>query len=339
MAKKAEISLTFSWIYVAVIGAMIMIGAAFFLMNIQKEAKESFYVDAKKYVYNLMNQLNQIPNSEKSLNMQGADLELACDSFSIKQSERSAVTFPHEFIFSPDLIKSTLIGYSDFLEIPMKSVRLSYLTSPYMKYLFLDSMESNILVKFLPELISKDIISSYSGFSSKEQYKVRYVTFGDIPSVSELGSMASFKDGDLTLLKIEVIEDMDKFPDSYGKVKYYSKKRGEFESTGEVFFIDRASLIAAIYSESSDFYYCNFEKIYPRLKITFDIEKDRLAAISQFNNAKQCNYNTIIGLTDQMLSQLNDKPNGITLQKIYSLKEKIRIENRYLERISCPVQY
>jgi hypothetical protein len=339
MKKKGEVTLAFSWIYVAVVGALILIGATYFIINMRNEAKESFYADAKKYVYNFMKQVSQTPNVEKKLNMEGADLELTCDNFFITQSDMTAITYQYDFLFSPNLIKRILLGYSDFLELPMKTVRLTYLTSPEIKYLFLESDETKKLETFFPEHISKDIIQSYSGFSSKEHYKIRYITFGDVPSVGNLGTLANFKDNELTIVKIDVIEDRDRFPDSFGKASYYSKKKGSFEKTGEVFFVDRASLIAAIYSENSEFYYCNFEKVYPRLKVLFDIEKDRISSISQFNNAKQCTYESTLAVIEQMISQLSQKPNPITLQEIYSLKKKLREENRYLERLSCPVIY
>ena len=60
MEKKGEITLTFNWIYAAVLGALILIGASYFIINMKNEAKENFYGDAKKYVYNFMKQENQI---------------------------------------------------------------------------------------------------------------------------------------------------------------------------------------------------------------------------------------------------------------------------------------
>lgn len=187
--KKGEISLTFNWIYIAVVGGLILIGAVASISKIRKESSENFYFDAKAYAMNFINQMQQSTGAQRSLGMYDASLQIRCDGFSAEDSEASGLSLEYYSVFSPDLIKNKLSGYSAYFGIPMKSVPFIYLTSPYKKYFIIDSADSKKLMQIFPKTFSEETVSDFGVTDYEGYYKIRFITFGAVPNSNELGEL------------------------------------------------------------------------------------------------------------------------------------------------------
>lgn len=140
-------------------------------------------------------------------------------------------------------------------------------------------------------------------------------------------------------MRIEISENRETFPDSFGKVTYYQMKNGELIENGNVYYIDESSLLAAIFSESAEIYTCNMGKAFQRLNNIISIEKDRLSRVSGFENAVQCNYQPLQSYLAQIRTYTESTPAMTSLRGIYDTGKKISEENRYLERLGCPQLY
>ena len=261
-------------------------------------------------------------------------LEFDCNTYSITGSGGTR-SIENSAVFSPGIIRNGMLSYSRDWKIPYSGSWFSYLTSPDIAYLILgNSEEAAELFEMMPENLNKEHIQEYSDFDNSNYYKVRYITFGDIPPVAELGNLGGVKDTDVSLLKITV---MDGFP-GLGKIAYYTKQGNSFVLQKETYFNDASSLIGAIYSEDADTYECNMRKALQRAAVISDVLKDKMLDIS--GDFPVCPYDVSVSLLGGMteaLQAIQVSEEGMI--HIHTLGKEVERENLLLKTLSCPQVY
>ena len=127
------------------------------------------------------------------------------------------------------------------------------------------------------------------------------------------------------------IDDSVGFPNVFGEATYYSKKNNNFIRRDSVYFIDKATLLATIYSENEQNYECNMEKVFRRLRIIADIKKNIVQNL--YDQLPGCPYLK----SRQYISKITDAINTKDYDELYDLGIKLRVENNILETLSCPL--
>ncbi|MEK6916329.1 MAG: hypothetical protein AABW92_01165 [Nanoarchaeota archaeon] len=340
MLKKAEISLQFNWIYIIVVGSIILISGFAVVSNIKKTSINELILDLKLYLDTIINDIQLDKESEHTVMLPDIEIEFECNSFSIKDSEYSSISLLDNILFSPNIIKRTLLGYSLHWNIPFTTEFFSYITSPNVKYAFLDSEHSRTLMDILPNNTNKELAAQYKDYNEEKNYKVRYINFGNLPQDFSFGDFRYIDDGDVSILKINIIENEDSFPDSIGKITYYKKEDNSLRNIGEINFLDKATLMASIYSEIPEIYNCNLEKSFKKLNIMATIKMDKLTEYSNNPHLSSCPYEQAIdNLNNMILLTSNVKTDQNYVTQVYDLSKSIEKENKLLQRLSCPQIY
>jgi len=338
--KRGEFGFQLNWIYVTLIGIVILITAGTIISNIRQNAERSLLIDVAAYVDNILKNIQLNTNAESESNLPNVDIHFECDNLIAQASESYTISLSDNILFSPDTIKNDLLGYSLYWYMPFDTEFFSYITSPRVKYVFLESALAQKLYDNVPRNINKVITNQPTDYANEKVYKLRYITFDYLPAINILGEFPHVDDKDVSAIKIEVLDDAGSFPNSFGKATFHNKKGNSFVSDGQLYFFDKATLLGIVYSEESSRYECNLKKALEKLSIMATLKKDKLKVFSQNPNYEKCPYErSLVVLNDLITLSSKTGPDQNTLKAIYEKSKEIKDENILLQRLSCPLIY
>ena len=351
--KKAQIQMQFNWIYIAVVGAIILIAGLSIVPKIKKSATDSFNYDAKSYIDLILKNIQLNPKAQTTTELSGVEIKFDCESYTIDE-----ISTPlSSIVFSPDKISGKMLGYSQYFEHPFKAELFGFVTSSNIKYVLKDSDFIQLINESLPNNMNKVIVQDYKESNNENYDKIRYIVLDTVPSISELGNLDGLKDEDVSVLVINIMDTLNS-PElksrfngffleeqekskwnifGFGTITYYKKQDNKFVKQGEIHFLDEASFIAAIYSESPQRHNCGMEKGFQKYSLSSAIKLNR---INELSNIKHCPYlnpatrlTKLIELTSD-IQHTNDFYLDIFYNGIILIKD-----NQVLLRLSCPLVY
>ncbi len=336
MSKKAQEQVQFNWIYIAVVGAIILLIFVNIASGIRKNSKTQLAVDAITYFDEIFTSAQASENTENSITLAGLELEVAsdaedCNFYTIKGTNLGGRSTEFTPLFSPGTIKKTALAYSMGWDMPFRVNYFLYLSSPDIAYV---SVGSNSIFGELPEHLTTQKAARSDDFVNQNYYKVKFFSTNE-NSLSLLdSSVRKLKDDDATAVYIN---------EGSRTIKFFRKNGAALEETGVTYYVDKPTMIAAIYSESMDAYECNLKKAVKRLNRFSAILKGRLGAIKAGNLLPGCSASSYTD-AETILAELEQATeSGLVskqaLDKIYSTKEKLQSLNRELNKKSCPTVY
>jgi hypothetical protein len=311
MMKKG-MDIQFNWIYVIVVGAVLIIVGISIIGGIKKNANLALVSDVKMYVDNSFRNIQLNHNAQSEINLPDVEIEVLCDTFTVSRKDASGLPLTDIILFSPELLKDRILGYSLSFQMPYETEYFSYITSPGVEYVFEDSE----LGKQLYDLFPNNLNKGFEKDEKEKNYHTRFIEFED-----------TFDEQDV--LKITVMDDQENFPDSFGKISFGDE---------EAYFLNKETLIGALYSEDFEKYDCNMKKALNKLEIISNMKKDKLEEFAgKYNN---CPYGkAIMYLTEMMNAAKEEKTDVISMKRIFLLSKSIKKENMLLQRLSCPMIY
>ncbi|MFH2019873.1 MAG: hypothetical protein ABIJ34_00515 [archaeon] len=338
--KKGEFGFHLNWIYVTLIGIVIIISAGGLISSIKRSAEFDLLTDVKAYVDNILKNIQMNNDAESEVNLPNVDVLFECDTLTVRSTESSSIPLTDNVLFSPDKIKNNILGYSLYWYMPFDAEFFSYITSPRVKYTFLESPLSQKLYENVPDNLNKEITNHPTDYSDEKVYKIRYITFDYLPAINILGEFPHVSDKDVSAIKIEVIDDAESFPNSFGRVTFHYKKGNNFVADGQVYYFDKATLLGVIYSEDNARYECNLKKALAKLGIMATLKKDKIRVFSNDDRYKNCPYErSMVVLNDLATLAGKAEVDQNTLKAVYDQSKLIKNENILLQRLSCPLIY
>ena len=351
--KRGQIQIQFNWIYIAVVGAIILIAGLSIIPKLKKSATDSFNYDVKSYLDLILKNIQLNPKAESSTELSGVAIKFSCDRYIIDE-----ISSPlSSIVFSPDKITGNLLGTSRYFEHPFKTELFSFVTGSNIKYVLKESGFVQLINESLPININKIVVKNFKEINNENYDKIRYIAIDEMPDVSQLGDLNGIKDEDVTFLVVSVIdswfgpelrnrfdgfflEGIEKYSMrifDFGTIKYYKKTGNSFKEIGEVYFLDEASLLAAIYSENPEMYNCGMLKGFEKFKISAEIKLDRIDELSRI---KHCPYMNPATRLNKMIDLTSDiqHTEGFYLD-IYYYGTILSKDNKVLMRLSCPLVY
>ncbi|MBT4647427.1 hypothetical protein HOA56_00035 [archaeon] len=319
--KRGVLVIQFNWMYVMVIGAVIIIFFVMLANNIRKNSNESLNFDILNYMDEIFVGIETSSQVEHSINLPGVDLRVDCQGYTIKNSRHEGKSLKNRIVFSPDLLTKEIVSYTLYFEAPFKTSFFLFLTSKQMQYVPLDDdltdseSYANQLVNELPENLNlyyddpetKEMISEFSDYEEDNHYKIKFIMFDTDPDDSYPAASidkGKTKNRDISLIVIDPNEDTFKideydtnkpelsFPDGSGEVKFYTYNGEEFvrdDSADEVYpppapsfgYLNKATLFGAIYSQDAYNYDCNMAKGLKRLSLMSEMLNSRIEHIEK----------------------------------------------------------
>ncbi len=344
MNKKAMIDMQFNWIYVAVVGAIIILVFGSIAMGIRKNAKEKLEYEAINYFDNIFTSMQASENTEHSVTLPGMEIEIdtpareadndKCNYYRIKGSSMQGKNIEYVPIFSPGTAKKRILSFALGWDSPFRANYFLYLTSPDIAYVIIGNEPE--LMEDLPNHMTKKSEQSISGFKDQDYYEIRFILVNQEPGKTS-PSVAKLKETQVSAIKIDPRGALYEG----GEITFYKKKGADFVSDKTVIYSDKSTLFAAIYSETGFSYECNMKKAVKRLSKVSGILKNRASVIRNSELLPMCqasSYDQAYSLLDKMEQETLDTSN-LDLTALESIKNNLDILNTEINKRSCPTIY
>ncbi len=348
MNERKGFAIQFNWIFILIVGALIMV---FFFTIINKQrtmSQETLNKEMLDYFDNIISGTNVKMGTVENTSLAGFSLETSPDFIKIQGSTWEGMAFRNRIVFSPDIIKGEkLITYSDYWSMPYKIDYFIYLTSNEIRYVVVDDVSTeedsvyiNQLLNLLPKFTTKEVLghTSISNMQDKNNYKVRFIFINTEPT--SLISFGDIEDRDFSAINI-ITDNTD--IDTYGKVNFYKKQDNHLVLDGESYYLGKETLLGAIYAENHDYYNISLRKAMNKLAIISTIYKDNTILLKQHCETElkflNC-VNTLENLLNEIQNILNnDDITETSFSNIYSSSKDIEGFNKELILNSCPTLY
>ncbi len=284
MKKKGQIELTFNWIYVALVGAIILL---FFIGIVVRQAKVSEEQLSGEVVRIMDSILSGASVSEKTKNSVEAgglsDYTLYFDciegvgEFGLKGKPARAQN-PIDPLFAPKEIQSPFILFWSLpYHLPFKVIDFLFVTAPNVKY-YLVGSDEEFVTEFLDataglekEGFNREYVANLDDLQAEGKIKVRVVDVdgSQIPEKGIPAGLSLFLDQDVSAVT---------FIRGTNWANFYQKEGNTWKKLNpepiEIISLDEernAAKYAAIFTENAELYNCNIKKAFNRLEILTEV--------------------------------------------------------------------
>ncbi len=335
IGNKGQMQIQFNWVYVALVGVIILAIFINIASGIKKSSKTQLEIDAINYFDEIFTSVKASENTESNISLPGMELEIRadkddCNSYTIKGSSLGGRSTEFTSLFSPHIIKKRVLSYSLGWDMPFRVNYFLYLTSP--DFAFVSLGKSNL---DLPGHLTFEEVDNSEDYINQNYYQIRFFSFSKDPGRMYLDSSLANLDNDkVTALYIKKNDHT---------IVFYEKNIDSFEKTGETYFFDEPSLIAALYSENIGSYECNIMKAVKRLNKISEILKQRVELIKKSKRMPIClssYYDEASGLLDELIrASKMQKLTKSSVEEIISIRDRLKSLNTKINKRSCPTIY
>jgi len=356
--KKAQVGIHFNWIFVLIIGAVIL---TFFIVIINKQRTAS----NQKLASELLSEMELILTGqgvsvgrEDLLDIPNIGISFDCDQFGMFEMYRRS---GNAVIFAPTMIKSKkMLTWTLSWDVPFKVTNFIYLSSPDNKYYIVyepaatNTHSANLAMqmnKSLPDNLDYEFVPANTPDFNELKYennpKVRFVFV--LTDQSLPADFHGVSDIDVSAVRIDESD--------YGRIEYgfdggtsfsFFKKDGnsfieQYDESGDSKYnsLGIESAFAALFADDSQFFRCSMEKAMKRMTYTSRVYSGRSEMLANVL-AEDC------GLWHQPIFEEFDIDDTDTLLLGPAVEgifgeggaiQRLRQRNLNAIRASCPTLY
>ncbi|MFH1398731.1 MAG: hypothetical protein ABIG95_01310 [Candidatus Woesearchaeota archaeon] len=349
MTKRGAVEIQFNWLFVFIIGALILLFFTSFAMKQKKSEETNLDLTILRDIDTIITQA-AVSSGTSDVVKLAKPIEFSCEectkqgcvsTLSIGSGPNRPTTV--QPIFSPTLIQDKeLLTWSIGWSLPYKATDFLLVSSPDIRYVFVKDPAkdtTNYITKLyseIPDKFTKETVPAAQliTLSDKNHVMVKFVfykgTHVELPP-----SLKSMADSQVSAIVIDKTK-----PDS-GFITFYQKHGNQFQRKGLSPFVTDALAYGAIFSQDRDFYECNLWKTLLRYRLVTEVYAQKVELISQ--SASGCSYAEsfqifpdILSRTDNILGRTNN------LNETLNIREeaiKLQEKNDKLKILSCPLIY
>jgi len=292
--KKSAIEVQFNWLFVLIVGAVILI--AFFGFSVKQKNVSRDITSSS-----LVNSLDVIITSAQSSAGEVSNVPIPKEEITFECNRISVGTAGRQYenliMFSPRELKSSkLLTHTASLNIPYRVANLLFVTSPDVRYILIGDFDditglgefARFVDESIPVELTKDTFdsdapspdpdvpyASDANLDNEKHSKVRFViidmdtTTGGVPT--------DFQDMDNEDVSKVVINEITE------SVEFFQKNGDAWVSKGSSKYIGE-SLIGAIYSDDIGQYVCSMENVFDNVKKVTEVYKGRVVVLAAAAN-------------------------------------------------------
>jgi hypothetical protein len=354
--KRGDIELQFNWIFVFIVGALIIAIAVGFVTTQKKNSDTLISSQIIRFTRSVITISSATPGKAEPQPLQ-KEIGLSCDPkscgsqgcasdlFVRPRSLNAKIDTKVEAIYGPAIIQGQNLGtWSMEWDMPYHVNNFMYLTSDTVRYVFIKSgdAEKDSLIDELyldmPDIMGqKERVSRPDELKSKNNYKVRLVFVDSNPTVPP--GLASMQAKDLSA--INIIPQAGK-GFLAGEIKFYQKSASGFtEQNGvseQVFYLGKPTVYGAVFSDTKDIYDCNLRKSITRLEVVSDLYQRKLDKLKSPESGTSMSCQGIYDQAYEPITRLASASER-TPDEIIDYSDKIASANNALKLKSCPLIY
>ena len=340
-SNKKGFEVQFNWIFVLVAGAAILLFFTAIVLKQKSTAEISTKANILKSIESIIIGASVSTSTINIIDIPKSDIEVSCNKASLGKVSKQ---YQNLILFAPSLIKGNkLVTQTLPFNIPYRAVNLLYMTSPQVRYIIIGDTElAKEINMSLPSSLKKEVYCSTCGNSYEpskikdlNNYKVRFIVFGPISNVPLPADLGKMRDSDVTALSID--------EDSNNITFYQRSGIGWLLQPESSTYIEKSSIIGAIYSDTLEAYECSMQNAFNRLNLVTKIYIDRTGSLTQglgTQNPCHISYttaeNNLARISDQSLKKFTDLTD---VESMKSAAKSLSNENKNLQLYSCPLVY
>lgn len=356
-SKRADVSAQFNWIFILIIGAIIL---TFFITIVSKQktqAEEQISLNVVMAFKTILQSSIVKERVTQMILLPKYDMEFYCDIDTCTDQgcnsgyrvKGSSIDISSDFmaIFSPEYIHGKkMITYSFDWNLPYRVENILILTTDNYRYVLIndsDQRKSALFLTVKPDNLTMDVVkeSALSSIRDENHYNVRYIFFNK--QTMSPANMIQPDPGKVNVSAVNVVFDSANF----GHIDYYRLDQGSLSKTGTVNFFDNATMLAGIFSENQVYYNCNMIKAFNRAQRLSLIYAKKLSNLEEkyYNETEGCGFvfykkdpaQKIYDLSRAII--VKKSINQTDSQKLYESMQKLAEINKKARDMSCPVIY
>jgi hypothetical protein len=342
--RKAQIEIHFNWIFVLLIGGVILFFFFTVIGNQKKQADVEIASDLVGSLDSVFSTITSNPDTVDSFPFIRANLEFLCD---IDENQMMTshyfiqgvgpVDTRYTAIYSPAKLEgSNITSWTQTWKIPFETTVITYLANERTLFLFIIDAEGEPLLKLYNEL--------------PRQFKKTRVTSGDISTfqikgydryiiITEKSVVPPPVIADKAYTRIVTITDTTELDE--GTVKFSHKGT----TTSPIPYYSKQLFWGAVFAEDEQAYYCNTYKALSRLKQLSSIMSARSTAMQVQITDVQCQSfytSAITSFTNLATLDLKLYPESLEYipNTIKTEQESLIQQEKYARRVhECPYIY
>ncbi|MEK6886676.1 MAG: hypothetical protein AABW88_02480 [Nanoarchaeota archaeon] len=375
MKNKGQVEVQFNWIFILIVGAIILSFFVVIAMR-QKQASESsinvgFFVNFEKALSGISvvegkKLLFEVPNMDLNYECtQSCD----CAAYAGVSRARASASFNmrDKLIFSPNKLKGNhLLTMSTAWSYPFRIVNFLYITSPEVKYLIEDTPLGNSFYNLLPDKVLRVEQTEQRAFDKQlftpdqpikaisGNYKAKFTFIESKPEDFTIPSeLVNLPNKDVTAIYFE------KTAGSPERIRFYEKDSSDktkFRETGVSYSFGEATQIGAIFAEDLNAYACMMNKALKKYEMVARVYLEKQNALvvkineilltNPSSPLKNCLISYVNSYMDEVIinvpninfkNQLGE--NDIAARDLTSNVRSISLQNDNAIRGSCPQIY
>jgi hypothetical protein len=284
VSKKAAIEVQFNWLFVLIIGVVILSFVFTVIRGQMKSTQDEVEATVRTKLDTVLQQAAQTPGTLFTVQLRNTRFtssDSCSDSFYLNENRNLRIEL--EAAFSPknmDSIQGEFILWTLPWELPFRITNFVYLTSPDIVYLLVHDGPSEDFAEqinytrdrtSLPDSMLKIVLSQGSlenQLSSLNHLNTRVVYVGGDEYCTQ--ETVTFPQGANSAICVE-IDSNNGGLDGWGKVVYLRDTQSGYATQRETYFLGRASLFGAIFSEDIVQFDCSMQKAYTRMNNMLDV--------------------------------------------------------------------
>ncbi len=345
--KRGDIDVQFNWVFVFIVGALILAIAVGFVTTQKKNSDTLISYQIVRFTRSVITHAGSTSGKTEFIDLQ-KELGTTCDQrtctengctsevYVIPKSLKAYVSTPVEPIFSPSLIEgSQMMTWTMEWGLPFHATNFIFLTGDTARYIFIgdDSVLDTIYSGLPDTMANKEQAQSIASLKNHNNYRVKLIFFGTEPILP--AALKSVSDSSLTAVKVEPIQGAE-----IGKLTFYEKSGSVLvkNPSTDTYYIGKSSLYGAVFAEDYENYVCNMEKTLARLDVVSQLYQEKLNSLldsSDVSDSCKEQYTLALPLISEITQNLElDKA-----QQLYDISIQIKEKNTALKTKSCPVIY
>lgn len=352
--KKGAVEVQFNWIFVLIVGALILV----FFINIsnaqRKSADQTLAYDLLSKVDLIMNGALTIPKTGQVFDMPNIPFNLECNRVTALGVSRQ---FPDRITFGPDELKGKkLVIWSQDWTVPFKVSNFLYLTTSNVRYVIVansDDPQYSVAEDWynkLPENITKEI-SNLSSLKDKKNYKIKLIFLSQI---DPLEGTAGYDN----LTNMQLPDFIKNLPNgavsgayiNEDSIRFIVKEQDpikgaylNFDGATETKIYGDPMIFGAIFAENLEEFNCSYAKAFERLHYVSEVYQTRETELidayrGEYSDRVECSNFTGTRSPD-FIARISEEATAMNIEGISAAAETVASDNNAALRASCAPIY